>query len=69
MPWILVLEDSLLSRRFVSKTLATEGFDVVEACSGLKGPTITANEVIACVLLDLLPQMDMPRSRDICGAS
>jgi CheY-like chemotaxis protein len=59
MPRILILEDSFLSRRLLSKTLKSEGYDVVEACNGSEGLAVLAKETIDCILLDLLmPEMD-----------
>lgn len=72
MPRILVLEDSALSRRLLTKTLKAEGYDILEACNGLEGLAIIAHEAIDCILLDLLmPEMDgqevltILRQRDI----
>lgn len=59
MPRILVLEDSPLSRRLLSRTLKSEGYDIIEACNGSEGLAILAKETIDCILLDLLmPEMD-----------
>ncbi len=56
---ILILEDALLSRRILKKTLQSGGHEVIEATNGIEGLDIVATQPIDCILLDLLmPMMD-----------
>ncbi len=56
---ILVLEDSLLSRRILNKILRVTEHEIVEATNGAEGLTIIASQPIDCILLDLgMPEMN-----------
>lgn len=58
MPRILVLEDSILSRRMISRILKSAGYEVVEVENGKAGLAIVSTQAIDCILLDLLmPEM------------
>jgi CheY-like chemotaxis protein len=59
MPQILVVDDSRYSRRMISETLRTAGYDVIEAADGEQGLAIAAEQHCDCVLVDLLmPDVD-----------
>jgi len=59
MPRILVLEDSILSRRIIKRILTAADYEVLEAADGKRGLAIVDTEAIDCILLDLLmPEMD-----------
>ncbi len=58
MPRILVLEDSLLSRRMINRILISAGYEVLEVSDGKAGLAIIGTQAIDCILLDLLmPEM------------
>ncbi len=59
MTQILVVDDSCYSRRVISETLRTAGYDVIEAADGERGLEIATEQHIDCVLVDLLmPDVD-----------
>lgn len=51
---ILIVEDSLLTRRAIGKILKREGYEVLEATNGREGLKMIETEQPDCVLLDLL---------------
>lgn len=54
MPRILILEDALLSRRILNRTLQSGGYEVIEATNGAEGLEILKTQPVDCILLDLL---------------
>jgi len=59
MSYILVVEDSRLSRRFISTPLREAGHDVLEAANGEEGFEVFCQNHPDCVVTDLLmPIMD-----------
>lgn len=59
MTQILVVDDSRYSRRVISETLRTAGFDVIEAADGEAGLAMAAEQRPDCVLVDLsMPDVD-----------
>lgn len=56
---ILVVEDSITTRRFVVKTLQDSGYNTIEACDGLEALSKLNAETPDMILLDIiLPKMD-----------
>lgn len=56
---ILVVEDSLLSRRTIAKILRLEGYEIIEAVNGKQAIERVTKFAPDCILLDLLmPDMD-----------
>lgn len=56
---ILIVEDSLLSRRVFTKMLKAEGYEILEASSGPEALEILRTQTPDCMLLDLLmPEME-----------
>jgi CheY-like chemotaxis protein len=59
MATILIVDDSWLTRRFVTSALSTEGYELLEADSGEDALAIVEKSKIDCLLLDLLmPGLD-----------
>ncbi|MGE5569582.1 MAG: adenylate/guanylate cyclase domain-containing protein [Rhodospirillales bacterium] len=58
---ILLVDDNLLGRAMISRELAAEGYEVVEARNGREGLDLLAREAVDVVLLDMImPEMDGP---------
>lgn len=56
---ILVVDDSRLTRRIISKAVKEAGHEVVEACNGQEGLDTFREQEFDCVMSDLLmPIMD-----------
>lgn len=59
MALVLVIEDSLLSRRTIAKALQDEHHEIIEAINGTQGLEMATTRHPDCILLDLLmPDMD-----------
>jgi len=59
MPLILVIEDSLHTRREIRDILEQEGYTIAEAENGVKGIQLATSEAPDCILLDLImPDID-----------
>jgi CheY-like chemotaxis protein len=59
MSTILIVDDSWLTRRFVSTVLETEGYELLEADNGEDALAVMETNEIDCLLLDLLmPGLD-----------
>jgi CheY-like chemotaxis protein len=59
MSTILIVDDSWLTRRFVSSALDAEGYEILEADNGEDALAMMETSKIDCLLLDLLmPGMD-----------
>lgn len=59
MPLILVIEDSLHTRREIRDILEPEGYTIAEAENGVKGIQLATREAPDCILLDLImPDID-----------
>ncbi len=59
MATILIVDDSWLTRRFVTTALSKEGYDLLEADNGEKALEILEEQKVDCLLLDLLmPGLD-----------
>lgn len=59
MPLILVIEDSLHTRREIRDILEPEGYTIAEAENGVKGIQLATSEAPDCILLDLImPDID-----------
>lgn len=59
MALVLVIEDSLLSRRAIAKALQNEHHEIIEAINGTQGLEMVKERQPDCILLDLLmPDMD-----------
>ena len=56
---ILMIEDSLLSRRTIAKILKNENYEILEAANGRQGIEMAMHYSPDCILLDLLmPDLD-----------
>jgi DNA-binding response OmpR family regulator len=59
MTWILVVEDEASLRRILRLGLECAGYNVLEACDGLKGLALYHQTNIAVIITDLeMPEMD-----------
>jgi len=59
MPLILVIEDSLYTRREIRDILEGQGYTIIEAEDGVKGIRLATTEAPDCILLDLImPDID-----------
>ena len=59
MATILIVDDSIFSRRALRKTLSSEGYQVLEAINGRHGLEMIQEHQPDCVLLDMLmPELD-----------
>lgn len=55
---ILIVDDSMLIRQILFKTLKTAGYEVVEASNGIEAMEKIKNENPDCIVLDILmPEM------------
>ncbi len=54
MATILIVDDSIFSRRALRKTLSSEGYQVLEAVNGRVGLEMIQKHQPDCVLLDML---------------
>ncbi len=59
MALILVVEDALLTRRYLCKALKAKGYETLEAINGRVALEMLANYKPDCIILDLLmPELD-----------
>ena len=54
MPSILAVDDSLMMRKFIAMSLASEGYDISEANGGTEALEMVNDSPPDCVVLDLL---------------
>lgn len=57
MPHILIIDDSLLTRRHLARTLSEVGYQTIQASDGDEALSILEGASFDCILLDML----MPR--------
>ena len=58
-PLVMVVDDSLTVRKFTTRLLSREGFEVVTARDGVDALKVLADQVPAVILLDIeMPRMD-----------
>jgi CheY-like chemotaxis protein len=54
MTLILIVDDAFITRKIISKTLNSNGYQTIEASSGSQALKMIRQQMPACILLDLL---------------